>query len=120
MALKRGTKIGSYEIVSLLGVGGMGEVYGDRDGRLGRDVALKILPTAFVCDEDRLRQVGRPSITLSVNRRAPTNSGVRACPRDFRPTRKVGRSLLVWRYRRPCRPRGSVLRRRSRRGRSWR
>ncbi len=56
MALNSGTKIGSYEIVSLIGVGGMGEVYRARDARLGRDVALKILPAAFAQDADRLRR----------------------------------------------------------------
>ncbi len=45
MALDPGTKLGPYEIVSLLGAGGMGEVYCARDARLDRNVAIKILPS---------------------------------------------------------------------------
>src|ERR1700716_201207 len=59
MALFAGVKLGSYEIVSLLGSGGMGEVYRARDPRLGRDVAIKVLPPAFAADADRLRRLER-------------------------------------------------------------
>ena len=56
MSLGAGTRLGPYEVVSALGAGGMGEVYLARDTRLGRDVAIKVLPTAFAADPDRLRR----------------------------------------------------------------
>ncbi len=56
MALSAGTKLGPYEILAPLGAGGMGEVYRAKDTRLGRDVALKILPESFSRDADRLRR----------------------------------------------------------------
>ena len=56
MAVASGTKIGPYEIQSSLGAGGMGEVYRALDTRLNRAVALKVLPSAFVSDPDRLHR----------------------------------------------------------------
>src|SRR5260370_42205414 len=54
MALVSGTKLGPYEILSLLGAGGMGEAYRARDSRLRREGAGKTLPPAFAHDTDRL------------------------------------------------------------------
>jgi eukaryotic-like serine/threonine-protein kinase len=56
MALTVGTRLGPYEIISAIGTGGMGEVYRARDPRIGRDVAVKVLPTAFSEDQERLRR----------------------------------------------------------------
>jgi hypothetical protein len=56
MALTAGTKIGPYEIVAPLGAGGMGEVYRAKDTRLGRDVAIKVLPEGLARDVERLRR----------------------------------------------------------------
>jgi eukaryotic-like serine/threonine-protein kinase len=56
MALSTGTKLGPYEIQSLLGAGGMGEVYRARDARLDRIVAIKILPASFAADHDRMQR----------------------------------------------------------------
>ena len=67
MSITPGTRVGPYEVIALLGAGGMGEVFRGRDSRLGRDVALKLLPSSFVSDPDRLRrfeQEGRAAAAL--------------------------------------------------------
>jgi len=56
ITLAAGTKVGDYEVKSLLGAGGMGEVYRARDARLGRDVAIKVLPSFLCTDSERLRR----------------------------------------------------------------
>src|SRR3989454_7292651 len=65
MPLNPGTKLGPYEIVSPLGAGGMGEVYHARDTRLGRDVAIKILPQQLSKDPVRKQRFEREAKTIS-------------------------------------------------------
>jgi len=64
MPLDAGARLGAYEIVSPLGAGGMGEVYRARDTKIGRDVALKILPESFVHDPERVGRFQREAQIL--------------------------------------------------------
>ena len=65
MGLAPGQRFGSYEVVAPIGAGGMGEVYRARDAKLNRDVALKILPDAFLEDRDRLARFEREAQILA-------------------------------------------------------
>ena len=65
MPLSPGTRLGIYEITARLGAGGMGEVYRARDTRLGRDVAIKIVPDAFAADPERLARFEREARILA-------------------------------------------------------
>ena len=65
MELTAGSRFGAYEIVSLLGAGGMGEVYRARDTQLKRDTALKILPAAVAGDPERLARFQREAEILA-------------------------------------------------------
>jgi eukaryotic-like serine/threonine-protein kinase len=65
MSLASGVRLGAYEIASLIGAGGMGEVYRARDTRLNRDVAIKILPDMFAADHDRVARFQREAQVLA-------------------------------------------------------
>jgi Tol biopolymer transport system component len=65
VSLAPGSRLGAYEVVSLLGEGGMGQVYRARDTKLNRDVALKILPEAFALDGDRIARFRREAQVLA-------------------------------------------------------
>ncbi len=65
MHLSPGTRLGPYELLGLLGAGGMGEVYRARDTRLGREVAIKVLPAALASDPERLKRFEREARSAS-------------------------------------------------------
>jgi len=65
MPLTVGSRVGSYEVVGLLGAGGMGEVYRARDSKLNREVALKVLPASFGQDPERLARFRREAQVLA-------------------------------------------------------
>ena len=65
MSLASGARLGPYQIISAIGAGGMGEVYRARDARLGRDVAIKILPDLFAADADRVARFQREAQLLA-------------------------------------------------------
>ena len=65
MPLSPGTKLGQYEVVEAIGAGGMGEVYRARDTKLGRDVAIKVLPEEFARDQERLDRFEREARLLA-------------------------------------------------------
>ncbi len=65
MAILPGRRLGPYEILSAIGAGGMGEVYQAHDTKLGRDVAIKVLPEAFADDPERLARFQREAKMLA-------------------------------------------------------
>src|SRR5713226_10252630 len=65
MPLTQGDRLGHYEIVALLGAGGMGEVYRAKDTTLKRDVALKVLPASFLRDPERMARFQREAEVLA-------------------------------------------------------
>jgi serine/threonine-protein kinase len=65
LALTLGTRLGVYEVIASIGIGGMGEVFRARDTKLNRDVALKVLPDSFASDPDRLARFTREAQTLA-------------------------------------------------------
>ncbi len=62
MPISAGDRIGSYEILTRIGAGGMGEVYRARDTKLKREVALKVLPEAFARDPERMARFQREAV----------------------------------------------------------
>ncbi|MGA2202441.1 MAG: hypothetical protein ABSG40_10815 [Terriglobales bacterium] len=109
MALTSGTKLGPYEIQSPLGAGGMGELYRGRDSRLGRDVALKVLPVAFAADTERMARIAIEEALRSAAGFAPNRCRAGSfAPLASRPAMDTRRRLRRHRINYHCRiPRSS-------------
>ena len=82
MSFAAETQLGPYRIVSLIGSGGMGEVYRARDTRLLRDVALKVLPASFTNDPDRLRRFEQEARAVAEPSQHRLSSRRRQCERS--------------------------------------
>ena len=81
MSLSPGARLGPYDVTALIGQGGMGEVYRARDTKLGRDVALKVLPDAFTEDrEARSTRPATPAWIAASNRCCPSMSRLISTP----------------------------------------
>ena len=76
--MQPGDKLAHYEVIEKIGAGGMGEVFRGKDTKLGRDVALKVLPTEFASDPDRLAREMRPHLVL-LDRHLPDGDGLEVC-----------------------------------------
>jgi serine/threonine protein kinase len=96
MTLTPGTKLGPYEIQSLLGAGGMGEVYRARDTRLERDVAIKVLPAHLSSDPDLKQRMKREAKAISsLNHRIFAR-----CTISARRTASIFLSWSIWKAKR--------------------
>lgn len=83
MALPTGVRLGAYEILAAIGAGGMGDVYRALDSRLGRDVAIKVLPEAFARDAERIVRFQREvKLLASLNHQsiAPLSTELKGSP----------------------------------------
>ena len=65
MSISSGTRLGHYDVITLIGAGGMGQVYRAHDTKLGRDVALKVLPADTAADPERLERFQREANVLA-------------------------------------------------------
>src|SRR5258707_489965 len=116
MPISAGSRLGPYEVLAPLGAGGMGEVYRAKDARLGRDVALKVLPTEVAKDADRrsrFEQEARAASALATRTSSPSTTS--ANPRAPFGSRwswsKAGRCETFWRrgrWRRGARSRSAL------------
>src|SRR5262245_25540267 len=94
MTLTPGMRVGAYEVTTTIGAGGMGEVYRARDTRLGRDVALKILPDAFAGDPDRLVRFQREAQVLATLNH-PNIAAIYGLEEDAAEAEHHGRALVL-------------------------
>ena len=86
MTLAAGSRLGPYEILGQIGAGGMGEVYRAKDPRLGREVAIKVLPASFSQDADRLRRFEQEAKAAGSSTTPTSRPSTTSAPRTARPT----------------------------------